>query len=64
MTYISRIIDADLQIINDTSTPGDIQRMVGDDKLLREITNSYFYTDIYDGINKMINKYRQNTYFE
>ena len=64
MSYISRIIDADLQIINDTSTPGDIKRMVGDDKLLREITNSYFYTDIYDGINKMIKKYRQNTYFE
>ena len=64
MSYISRIIDNDLQIINDTSTPGDIKRMVGDDKLLREITNSYFYTDIYDGINEMIRKYQQNTYFE
>lgn len=64
ISYIKKIVGHDLEIINKSSTPGDIERMVGNNKLLKEITNSYFNTELYAGINEMIKRYHEDSYFE
>lgn len=46
------------------STPGDIPRMVGCNKLLKNLTQIDCTTSLHNGISTMVEKYRNDTYFQ
>lgn len=61
---IKNVLDYEIQVNLLESTPGDIPRMVGCNKLLKNLTHLECNTSLHQGISTMVERYRNNTYFQ